>query len=32
VRLRADKGLQAGEFADVVIERSDEHDLFGRLA
>ena len=26
------KGGKVGEFADVKIERSDEHDLFGRLA
>ena len=25
------KGGKAGEFADVLIERADEHDLFGRL-
>ncbi len=26
------RGGKAGEFADVHVERSDEHDLFGRLA
>jgi len=26
------KGGKVGEFAEVMIERSDEHDLFGRLA
>jgi len=26
------KGGKVGEFADVLIERSDEHDLYGRLA
>jgi ribosomal protein S12 methylthiotransferase len=25
-------GGKAGEFANVLIERSDEHDLFGRLS
>ena len=24
------KGGQSGEFADVLIERSDQHDLYGR--
>jgi ribosomal protein S12 methylthiotransferase len=26
------KGGRTGEFAEVLIERSDEHDLFGRIA
>ena len=26
------KGGKVGEFTDVVIERSDQHDLFGRVA
>jgi len=30
VHLRAAKGLRAGEFARVLIEKSDEHDLYGR--
>ena len=32
VRIRAGKGLQAGEFAEVIVEGSDEHDLYGRIA
>jgi ribosomal protein S12 methylthiotransferase len=32
VHVRGGKALKAGDFADVVIERSDEHDLYGRLA
>jgi ribosomal protein S12 methylthiotransferase len=32
VRVRDGSKLKPGEFADVVIEKSDAHDLFGRLA
>ncbi len=32
VRVSPDARLQAGEFADVLIEGADEHDLHGRLA
>jgi ribosomal protein S12 methylthiotransferase len=32
VRIAAAKGLKPGEFARVRIERSDEHDLYGRPA
>jgi len=32
VRIRDGKDLEAGEFAEVVIEGSDEHDLYGRIA
>ena len=32
VRIRDGAKLKPGEFADVVIEKSDAHDLFGRLA
>jgi ribosomal protein S12 methylthiotransferase len=31
VHLKASRRLKAGEFAEVLIEDSDEHDLFGRL-
>jgi ribosomal protein S12 methylthiotransferase len=31
VHLKASRNLKAGEFAEVLIEDSDEHDLFGRL-
>jgi ribosomal protein S12 methylthiotransferase len=30
VHIRAAKGLRAGEFAQVLIEKSDQHDLYGR--
>ncbi len=30
VHVRAAKSLRAGEFAEVLIEKSDEHDLYGR--
>jgi ribosomal protein S12 methylthiotransferase len=32
VHVRASKRLKAGEFADVLIESSDDHDLAGRVA
>ena len=32
VRIRDGSKLKPGVFADVVIEKSDAHDLFGRLA
>jgi ribosomal protein S12 methylthiotransferase len=32
VHVRASKRLKAGEFSDVLIESSDDHDLAGRLA
>jgi len=32
VRVRGAKGLKAGEFSEVIIENSDEHDLYGRIA
>ena len=32
VRIRDGAKLKPGEFADVVIEKSDAHDLFGRMA
>ncbi len=32
VRIRDGTGLKSGDFADVVIEKSDAHDLFGRMA
>ena len=32
VRLRGSKKLKAGEFAEVIVEGSDEHDLYGRVA
>ena len=32
VRIRDGVKLKPGEFADVVVEKSDAHDLFGRLA
>jgi ribosomal protein S12 methylthiotransferase len=32
VRVQADRELEPGEFAEVIIERSDEHDLYGRVA
>jgi ribosomal protein S12 methylthiotransferase len=32
VRFGGGKNFQSGEFVQVMIERSDEHDLFGRLA
>ncbi len=32
VHIAADPRLKVGEFADVFIERTDTHDLFGRLA
>ena len=32
VRIRAGKNLKAGEFAEVIVEGSDEHDLYGRIA
>ena len=32
VRIRDGAKLKPGEFAGVVIEKSDAHDLFGRLA
>ncbi len=32
VRVRGAKRLKAGEFGEVIIEDSDEHDLYGRIA
>ena len=32
VRIREGSKLKPGEFADVLVEKSDAHDLFGRLA
>ena len=32
VRIRVGAKLKPGEFADVVIEKSDTHDLFGRIS
>jgi len=32
VHVRHARKLQAGEFAEVLIEKSDEHDLYGRVA
>jgi ribosomal protein S12 methylthiotransferase len=32
VKIQGGRNLQSGEFVQVMIERSDEHDLFGRLA
>ncbi len=32
VHVQGSRGLRTGEFAEVVVERSDEHDLYGRIA
>ncbi len=32
VRFKGGRKVKAGDFVDVTIERSDAHDLFGRLA